>query len=102
MLSSAQELAAKLRAARYVIDPVMLEAVYLAERMHKPLLVEGPPGCGKTELAYAVAEAAGAIGPLVWSALGCLSPYPRPASVSISTSYSQTDALAVRGESLDS
>jgi len=26
--------------------------------MRKPLLVEGPPGCGKTELAYAVAAAA--------------------------------------------
>jgi DNA polymerase III delta prime subunit len=26
--------------------------------MRKPLLVEGPPGCGKTELAYAVARAA--------------------------------------------
>ena len=26
--------------------------------MRKPLLVEGPPGCGKTELAYAVAVAA--------------------------------------------
>src|SRR5690242_20990747 len=26
--------------------------------MQKPLLVEGPPGCGKTELAYAVAAAA--------------------------------------------
>jgi MoxR-like ATPase len=25
--------------------------------MHKPLLIEGPPGCGKTELAYAVAAA---------------------------------------------
>jgi len=61
MFSSALELAEKLRAARYVIDPVVLEVVYLAERMHKPLLVEGPPGCGKTELAYAVAEAGGAI-----------------------------------------
>lgn len=29
--------------------------------MHKPLLIEGPPGSGKTELAYAVAEAAGTI-----------------------------------------
>jgi MoxR-like ATPase len=26
--------------------------------MHKPLLIEGPPGCGKTELAYAIAAAA--------------------------------------------
>jgi len=24
-------------------------------------LIEGPPGCGKTELAYAVAEAAGTV-----------------------------------------
>ena len=36
-----------------------LDVVYLAARMQKPLLVEGPPGCGKTELAYAVAAAAG-------------------------------------------
>ena len=50
---------ARLRKARYVIDDVTLEVVYLAARMQKPLLVEGPPGCGKTELAYAVAEAAG-------------------------------------------
>ena len=51
MFSSASELAAKLRVARYIIDPVTLEVVYLAARMRKPLLVEGPPGCGKTELA---------------------------------------------------
>ena len=61
VFSSTTELAEKLRAARYVVDPVTLEVVYLAARMHKPLLVEGPPGCGKTELAYAVAEAGGAI-----------------------------------------
>ena len=59
MFPSRQELAARLRKARYVIDEVTLEVVYLAARMQKPLLVEGPPGCGKTELAYAVAEAAG-------------------------------------------
>ena len=61
MFSSASELAHKLRAARYIVDPVTLEVVYLAARMHKPLLVEGPPGCGKTELAYAVAAAANTV-----------------------------------------
>src|SRR5205807_7887174 len=59
VFASSQELSEKLHGARYVIDPVSLEVVYLASRMQKPLLVEGPPGCGKTELAYAVAEAAG-------------------------------------------
>lgn len=61
MFSSASELAEKLRAARYIIDPVTLEVVYLAARMRKPLLVEGPPGCGKTELAYAVAAGANTV-----------------------------------------
>jgi MoxR-like ATPase len=40
------------------MDPMVLDVVYLAARMHKPLLVGGPPGCGKTELADAVAAAA--------------------------------------------
>jgi MoxR-like ATPase len=61
VFSSANELTHKLRAARYIIDPVTLEVVYLAARMRKPLLVEGPPGCGKTELAYAVAAAANTV-----------------------------------------
>ncbi len=61
MFSSASELATKLRAARYIIDPITLEVVYLAARVRKPLLVEGPPGCGKTELAYAVAAAANTV-----------------------------------------
>lgn len=58
MFRSAGELVEGLRDARYVIDPVTLQVVYLAAKMQKPLLVEGPPGCGKTELAYAVAAAA--------------------------------------------
>ena len=61
MFSSPEELSAKLREARYVIDAVTLEVVYLAARMQKPLLVEGPPGCGKTELAYAMAAAASTV-----------------------------------------
>jgi DNA polymerase III delta prime subunit len=34
--------------------------VYLAARLNKPILKEGPPGSGKTQLAYAIAEATGA------------------------------------------
>lgn len=59
MFASVEELERGLRDAQYVIDQITLQVVYLAARMRKPLLVEGPPGCGKTELAYAVAGAAG-------------------------------------------
>lgn len=58
MFGSLEELAEGLHNARYVIDPVTLQVVYMAAKLQKPLLVEGPPGCGKTELAYAVAAAA--------------------------------------------
>lgn len=60
MFASTEILRDGLRDAQYVVDRVTLQVVYLAARMQKPLLVEGPPGCGKTELAYAVAAAAGA------------------------------------------
>jgi len=50
MFSSANELAAKLRAARYIINPITLEVVYLAARMRKPLMVEGPPDAARLSL----------------------------------------------------
>ena len=58
MFSSPKNLADRLLAARYVIDDTVLSVIYLAAEMRRPLLIEGPPGCGKTELAYAVARSA--------------------------------------------
>jgi MoxR-like ATPase len=59
MFGSKEELAEKLEGVGYVIDAVPLQVIYLASRMRKPLLVEGPAGSGKTELAYALSRAAG-------------------------------------------
>ena len=58
MFSSIEELSEKLDAAKYVTDPVTLKVIYLAAQMQKPVLAEGPPGSGKTELAKVVALAA--------------------------------------------
>ncbi len=58
MFDSIEEVSGKLASARYVIDPVTLQVIFLAAKMEKPLLVEGPPGSGKTELAKVVAFAA--------------------------------------------
>jgi MoxR-like ATPase len=49
----------RLKATGYFIDPVMVQVVYLAAKLQKPLLLEGPAGSGKTQLAVSVAQAAG-------------------------------------------
>src|SRR5437870_2749436 len=58
MFFSPKELADRLLASNYVIDETILPVIYLAANMRRPLLIEGPPGSGKTELAYAVARSA--------------------------------------------
>src|SRR5437870_12229151 len=58
MFSSPRDLADKLLASHYVIDERLLPVIYLATKMRRPLLIEGPPGSGKTELAYAIARGA--------------------------------------------
>ncbi|MDQ3940986.1 MAG: MoxR family ATPase, partial [Actinomycetota bacterium] len=47
----------KLGDAGYLSDEAIATVVHLADRLDKPLLVEGPAGVGKTELAKAVATA---------------------------------------------
>ena len=59
MFDSLEELASKIAATGYFIDPVMVQVVYLAAKLQKPLLLEGPAGSGKTQLAVSVAQAAG-------------------------------------------
>ena len=45
----------KFAAQQYIADRSIGMAVYLALQMQKPLLVEGEPGCGKTDIARTVA-----------------------------------------------
>jgi MoxR-like ATPase len=60
MFNSAEDLCARLKAAGYFIDTAMIQVVFLAAKLQKPLLLEGPAGSGKTRLAVSVAQAAGA------------------------------------------
>ena len=57
---SPDDAAARLGLAGYLTDDATALTTYLSGALEKPLLVEGPAGVGKTELAKAVARATGA------------------------------------------
>jgi MoxR-like ATPase len=57
---SVDDVVTRLADVGYLASTAVATTVFLADRLGKPLLVEGPAGVGKTELARAVAESTGA------------------------------------------
>ena len=57
---SVPEVREGLKNVAYLADEGISGVVYLADRLDKPILVEGPAGTGKTQLAKSVAEMTGA------------------------------------------
>jgi MoxR-like ATPase len=53
------QVAEALQSANYLPDERIAQVVFLAEQLNKPVLVEGPAGVGKTELAKAMAIVTG-------------------------------------------
>jgi hypothetical protein len=60
VFASSKQAQEALASVGYITDEITATVVYLAARLNKPILKEGPPGSGKTQLAYSVAEATGA------------------------------------------
>ncbi len=59
MFDSPADVTERLTAVDYLCDDAISTSVFLAAALGKPLLVEGPAGVGKTQLAKAVAQATG-------------------------------------------
>jgi len=57
MFQSVKSLKDTLHNVRYLVNDDVATVIFLAEKLGKPLLVEGPAGVGKTEMSKALAEA---------------------------------------------
>ena len=59
MFASIEEIIERFGEQNYICDRRIATVVFLAEKLQKPILVEGPAGVGKTELAKVIAGALG-------------------------------------------
>ena len=59
MFADIEQVSERLSSSGYLASREIATAVFLADRLEKPILVEGPAGVGKTELARAFAAASG-------------------------------------------
>jgi MoxR-like ATPase len=59
MFASVEEVQERFRASQYIANRRIATVVYLATRMNRPILVEGPAGVGKTELAKVLSDSLG-------------------------------------------
>jgi len=59
MFKSVEDVQQRFREASYIANRRISTVVYLAARMGRPVLIEGPAGVGKTEMAKVLAEATG-------------------------------------------